>query len=140
MSDWLIRAVSFVFGVLPATYLAFWAAMLLLAVPFAMLSVPLDAEMLAKTTWPMLGATCGIVGYVSLFRAVLGGVMTSRVAQGLLLGIAANAYGFYLVFDLSSYAMRQWSDWCWLASPTIVALWHVGAFYIGRRRFDRRSS
>ena len=141
MTKWLISSGTFIFGVVPATYLVFWAAMLLLAVPFglSMNLAPADTQMLAKLTWLILAGVSGVVGYHALLRAARG-VRTPRVVHGLLLGIAANAYGIYLAWDLNSYAMRQWSTWCWFVSPMIVGLCHVGAYYIGGQRSDRRST
>lgn len=51
-----------------------------------------------------------------------------------MLGIAANAYGIYLMYDINAYAMRQWSTWFWFVSPIVVAAAHLGLYVVTARR------
>jgi hypothetical protein len=125
-------AVGVLFGLLPATYLLFWAvsfgvALLVLAIgPPAELSEIDVAAHRWRLMLMLLAPLAAVAGYVALLSAVRG-VTSRRVAIGLALGIAANVYAIVLMWDLDSYAMRQWSTWYWFASPIIVAAGHLVA-------------
>ena len=81
----------------------------------------------------LFAGLAGVAGYAALVSAARG-IVTRRVVTGLLLGIVANVYGIWLVRDINSGAMRDWTTWYWLGSPILVALAHVMAYIVMGRR------
>ena len=121
----VIKVLTFAFGVVPATYLVFWAVTFGLGTIVALIAPPGSGQLVAwKVGRMLLAAAAAVLGYAALLRAARG-TQTPRVAIGLILGIAANSYGVFLMFDLNAYAMRQWSTWFWFVSPIVVGLLHL---------------
>ena len=91
----LAVAVSVLFGVVPATYLVFWAVFFgVAAAVFAIVSPMELIETDVGVDWwrvvlTLLAAPAAVAGYVALLFAAKS-VTSRRVALGLALGIAAN--------------------------------------------------
>jgi len=135
----LIKGIGMLLGVVPATYLVFWAVLFGVSAIVFVIAPPEDMNGVAllRAVSMLLASVAAVVGYVALLRAV-NGVRTSRVAIGLMLGIAANAYGVVMMFDLNAYAMRDWSTWFWFGSPSVVAsAYLVSCAVHGRHRSTR---
>jgi hypothetical protein len=124
---------TFGFGVVPATYLVFWAVIFGLGAIVVLIAPPLETGSSQIVAWKvalmLLATASAVLGYAALLRAA-SGTKTPRVAIGLTLGIAANAYGIFLMFDINAYAMRQWSTWFWFISPIVVGLVHLVSYVV----------
>ena len=124
---------TFVLGVLPATYLVFWAVILGLGTIIALIAPPIETGSSQVVPWKVVlmlsAAAAAVLGYAALLRAATG-TRSPHVAIGLILGIAANAYGVFLMFDINAYAMSQWSTWFWFASPIVVGLLHLLSYVV----------
>jgi hypothetical protein len=138
----LIMVLTFVFGIVPATYLVFWASIFGLFAIVALIVPPVETGGSSVVPWKvalmLMAAGAAVAGYAALWRSMSGA--TSRVANGLMLGIAANAYGIYLMYDINAYAMRQWSTWVWFVSPIVVAAAHLGLYVVSARRPSPRDT
>lgn len=140
VKQWIVVGATIVFGVVPATFLLLWVVVFLLAA----VSGPLEGIQVdvAIVWWRVvlfvLTAAAAIAGYVALIGVVRGST-TLWTVTGLLAGVAANLNGIQMAWDLNSYAMKQWPIWYWFVSPIVVALVHVAAYFVQRRRHGRRS-
>ena len=137
MRRWIAISAGIVFGVVPATFLLLWVVVFLVA---AFAGSPEGVEVDVTIVWwrvALFFLTAGgtVVGYVALLLAVKGPT-THRNVIGLLVGVAANLYGIRMAWDLNSYAMSQWSNWYWFASPIVVALAYVLSHFVQSGRND----
>src|SRR5262245_8714058 len=136
MKSLLVPYATFVFGVVPATYLVFWAGLFLLMTPFMLVELPppLTFATIGKVVAFMSAGAGGVVGYGALIYTARG-IVTRRVVAALLVGIAANGFGICLLLDFNPRApLREWGVWYFYVAPIIVAIWHIGAYCLRGER------
>ncbi|HEX6996566.1 MAG TPA: hypothetical protein VF322_00375 [Gammaproteobacteria bacterium] len=133
----LIMVVTFVFGIVPATFL----------LAFALLSGVVGLVAVASSVWVgapgmllrglvFIPATVmAVYGYKGLFFAA-GQLVTPRVARWLFAGIIATVA--YIGFLAAEPAYQVLDAWYFYFSPTIVGAAHLVGFLVRSRQ--RRAS
>jgi hypothetical protein len=123
---YLIMATTVVFAIVPATLLVLIAVAL--GVGGIVALFVREDVVVSNALLAMPVAVAAVLGYVALFRAAWRAV-DARNAAWLAAGLAANAYGLYLLeSDLSPSALDTVGGWYLFCSPAVVAAAHLVVF------------
>jgi hypothetical protein len=124
----LIMVLTFVFGIVPATALVFFALMLASAGVSVVFSGN-DAGLALLGVVSVAAAVLSLYGYAALFHAA-GDAVTPKVARWLGAGIVANVIGIGVLVK-----EREWFDlgfWLFLCAPLVVGCAHLIRFAVKR--------
>ncbi len=123
----LIMATTIVFAIVPATLLVLIAVAL--GVGGVVALFVRDDVVVSNALLAVPVAVAAVLGYVALFRAAERAV-DARIAAWLAAGLAANAYGLYLLeSDLSPSALDTVGGWYLFCGPAVVAVAHLVVFF-----------
>ena len=119
---------TFIFGIVPATWLLPFALLMGAAGGYGLFVVDEAARAFLCVLF-MLAVVLAVYGYVGLFHAA-GDAVTPRVAWWLGAGIAANAIGIGLLAERMRWFALD--DWFVLFAPLVVGGAHLMRFAVKR--------
>lgn len=118
---------TLLFGVAPATYLAFFLIVFLGTAVVGLFQ--LDLEGRVKATLLLGICVAGLSGYAALWFAAVDAALTKRTASGLLLGIVGVAGGIAMLLTEPEYPSIAWVYF--FGGPAIVASAHLLRYRFG---------